>query len=274
MPLDAFLLTLTAAALHAGWNLVVKSGSDRIMAALAVTAGAATLSVPVVVFVGPPSRDAIPFLVASAIVHTAYLLALTKAYERADFALAYPIARGSAPLLVTIGGVMFAGDELTVLGVVGVAIVATSILSLVQRRGGGQRVDAALITGLCIASYSVIDGKAVRVTGSSLRYVALLFVLHFAVLLGVIVVRRRGIPAVPDRFGLTMIVGGGASALAYLLVLIAVQDAPLGLVSGVRELSVIFGLIAGVVILGENVGRRHALAAVGAAAGAALIGLS
>jgi len=274
MPATAFLLTLLAAMLHAGWNLVVKAADDRVASALAVTWGAALVSVPVLVVLGPPSSDALPYLIASAIVHTAYMLWLTKAYQRADFALSYPLARGTAPLLVSIGGVLFAGDTLPLLGIAGVALIAGAILSLIHMPRPGQHIDAALVTGLCIATYTIIDGTAVRATGDSLRYLAALFLLQSILLTAVVLVLRRGHLGLSPGLGRVFVIGGGASALAYLLVLIASQRAPLGLVSGVRELSVLFALIAGARVLGEQVTRRHAVSVVAAVFGALLIGVS
>lgn len=274
MPTTAFLLTLLAAILHAAWNLVVKSADDRLVSALAVTWGAAVVNLPVLLFAGPPSADVLPYLIPSSLVHTAYILSLVKAYERADFALSYPLARGTAPLLVSIGGVVFADDTLPLLGIVGVSLVAGGILSLIHMPRPGQHIDAALVTGLCIATYTVIDGTAVRATGDSLRYLAALFLLQAIVLTGVILVSRRGHIRVGADQWRTFVVGGGSSALAYLLVLIASQEAPLGLVSGVRELSVVFGVIGAALLLGEHVSTRHAVSVATAVAGAILIGLT
>ncbi len=274
MPTTAFLLTLLAAVLHAAWNLVVKSSDDRLVSALAVTWGAAVVNLPVLVFAGPPSADVLPYLVPSSLVHTAYLLSLAKAYERADFALSYPLARGTAPLLVSVGGVVFADDTLPLLGIVGVSLVAGGILSLIHMPRPGQHIDAALVTGLCIAAYTVIDGTAVRATGDSLRYLAALFLLQAVILTGVVLAARRGRLTVgPDQWR-TFVIGGGASALAYLLVLIASEEAPLGLVSGVRELSVVFGVVAGAHLLGEHVSTRHAVSVATAVGGAILIGIT
>jgi len=274
MPTTAFALTLVAAMLHAGWNLVVKAADDRVASALAVTWGAAMVNVPILVAFGLPSIEALPYLLASSVVHTAYMLWLTRAYQRADFALSYPLARGTAPLLVSIGGVLLAGDTMPWLGVVGVVLVAGAILSLIHMPRPGQHIDAALVTGLCIATYTIIDGTAVRATGDSLRYLAALFLLHAVLLTGVVLVLRRGHLGLGPGLGRIFVIGGGASALAYLLVLIAAQRAPLGLVSGVRELSVLFALIAGARVLGEQVSRRHAVSVVTAVFGALLIGAS
>ena len=274
MPTTAFVLTLLAAALHAAWNLVVKSSDDRLVSALAITWGAAVVNLPVLVVAGPPSADVLPYLVPSALVHTAYLLSLAKAYERADFALSYPLARGTAPLLVSVGGVVLADDTLPLLGIVGVSLVAGGILSLIHMPRPGQHIDAALVTGLCIATYTVIDGMAVRTTGDSLRYLAALFLLQAVILTGVVLTARQGHLTVGADQWSTFIIGGGASALAYLLVLIASQEAPLGLVSGVRELSVVFGLVAGAHLLGEHVSTRHAVSVATAVGGAILIGIT
>ncbi len=274
MPISAFVLTLLAAALHAGWNMVVKAADDRMLSALAVTWGGAVFGLPVLAVFGLPSAEAIPYLAVSGVVHSAYMTTLTQAYKRADFVLAYPLARGTAPLLVTAGGVLLVGDHLTPIGILGVVLVAGAILSLVQMPRGHQRVGAALLTGVFIATYSLIDGKAVRVTGESARYLAALFLLHAIILtLGVLIARRGHVELVPG-LGRTAVIGGGASGLAYLLVLVASQEAPLGLVSGIRELSVMFGIVAGTKMLGEQVSRRHMMSVVTSVVGVILIGAS
>lgn len=274
MPISAFLLTLLAAALHTGWNLLVKAAGDRMLSALAVTWGAAVIGLPVLVVVGLPSAQALPYLAVSALVHSGYMTMLTLAYKRADFVLAYPLARGTAPLLVTLGGVLLVGDTLTATGVLGVVLVAGAILSLIRMPKGHQRVGAAILTGVFIATYSLIDGKAVRVTQESARYLAALFLLQAVILsIGVLIARRGRIELVPG-LARTAVIGGGASGLAYLLVLVASQQAPLGLVSGIRELSVMFGVVAGTKLLGEQISRRHLTSVVTSVVGAILIAAS
>lgn len=274
MPTTAFVLALLAAMLHAGWNLVVKAADDRVASALAVTWGAAVVNVPVLLALGLPSAEAAPYLGAAAIVHTAYMVWLARAYQLADFALSYPLARGTAPLLVSIGGVLFASDSLPMPGIVGVVLVAGAILSLIHLPRPGQRIDAALVTGLCIATYTIIDGMAVRATGQPLQYLGALFLAQAILLTGVVLVMRRGRLHLGPGLGRIFVIGGGASALAYLLVLMAAERAPLGLVSGVRELSVLFGVVAGARILGEHVSPRHAVSVAVAAVGALLIAVS
>jgi drug/metabolite transporter (DMT)-like permease len=274
MPISAFLLTLLAAALHAAWNLLVKAAGDRMLSALAVTWGAAVIGLPVLAVFGLPSVQALPYLAVSCLVHSGYMVMLTQAYRRADFVLAYPLARGTAPLLVTVGGVLLVGDHLTAPGVLGVALVAGAILSLVRMPRGHQRVGAALLTGVFIATYSLIDGAAVRVTQESARYLAALFLLQAVILtIGILIARRGRIEFVPG-LGRIAVIGGGASGLAYLLVLVASQQAPLGLVSGIRELSVMIGIVAGTKMLGEHVSRRHMVSVITSVIGVILIGAS
>ena len=275
MSTSAFVLVLTAAVLHAVWNAVVKASADRLVTTWAFVTAAALVNVPVLVVMGPPDRAVWCNVAVSAVIHVAYNLALVVAYGRADLSVAYPIARGTAPMLVTLGGVMLLADPATGRGVAGVALVSLSLAVLVAGRPM-RHTTWAVVTGLLIATYTIVDGDGVRVNGDSLQYVAAVFVAH-AVALTVVVIRARGIPlmreavvAQPGR----LLSGGTATAGAYLLVMIAARTEPLGLVAGLRETSALFGLAIGAVILKEPVTRNQTLAVAFAVLGTIAIATS
>ena len=276
MTVGAFFLVLSAAALHATWNLVVKQSADRLVSTWAIVTSGALLSIPVSIFVGLPERAAIPWLAASAFLHVLYGYALAGAYDRIDLAAAYPIARGTAPLIVMVGSVVFLNDAVSPVGLIGILLVVAS-LGLIGLRHVPEGVGWAILTGLMIALYTLSDGAGVRAGDDSIRYIAALFQLH-SVAFGLTILATRRSPttmiAVVRRSPVKLLVGGAASSGAYLLVMIAAQTTPLGLVAGLRETSAGFGVVAGALVLKERVTRQHAAAVAVAVIGGGLIALS
>ncbi len=120
--LVASTLAIGSAALHAGWNLFVKGHRDRLVAAWGTLVASGLLAVPVVAVLGLPDRRVLPYLLASVVIHVAYTLVLVRAYEEAPLSVAYPIARGLAPLLTATGGAVFLSDGLAALGYVGAGL--------------------------------------------------------------------------------------------------------------------------------------------------------
>ena len=260
MSTTAFLLVLLSAVLHASWNLLIKASGDRsVTAAGQVALGAAVFS-PVLLWTGIPWQ-AMHWVALSAVIHLLYGLSLVAAYERGDLSAVYPIARGTAPALVAIGAALFLGDQIGTAGVAAVILIVAGIV-WIGLSGPRHGVGWAITTGLFITAYTLVDGHAVRTLDSALGYTATLFLgnalLYFATALGV-----RGWARL--RRGLRenwwqQLSGDSASVLAYTLVLIAARIAPLGLVSAVRETSVIIGALAGWLILREPLGPRRVAA--------------
>lgn len=270
MPLSAFALVLAAAVLHASWNLLLKASGDRLVAAAVQAVAGALVLLPFLIAGGYPT-DRWLSLIASGAFHLGYGLTLIGGYDRGDLSVIYPVARGTSPLLVTVGAALFLDDALGVSGVLGVMLVAAGIIGVVRRPGRG--VAWALACGCCIAGYTLVDGGAVRAEGGSLRYTAALFLTN-AVTLGIAALLRRGrgpLLALARSAGVRQAAGGAASAAAYLLVLIAARRAPLGSVSAVRETSVVIGALAGWRLLGEPLGRQRMTAAAVIAAGVVLL---
>jgi drug/metabolite transporter (DMT)-like permease len=276
MTIGSFFLVLSAAVLHATWNLVVKQSADRLVSTWAIVTSGAMLSVPVSIFIGLPERAALPWLATSALLHVAYGYALAGAYDRIDLAAAYPIARGTAPLIVMVGSIMLLDDVVSPVGFIGIALVVAS-LGLIGIRHVPNGVGWALLTGLMIALYTLSDGAGVRAGNDSIRYIAALFQLH-ALAFGIMIMATRRSPttmiAAVRRSPLKLLFGGAASAGAYLLVMIAARTTPLGLVAGLRETSAGFGVVAGALVLKERVTRQHAVAVAVAVIGGGLIALS
>ncbi|MEE7478172.1 EamA family transporter [Methylobacterium hispanicum] len=170
---------MAAAFLHAGWNAVLRGGRDRLWSMTLMMIAVACVSAATMVFLPWPNAASWPYVISPARIHTADNLSLVWTYRSGDPGQTYPIARGSSPVLVALGAALFAQEALGVLPIVGVALVFGGILSpaLQGRRVRADFLPAALLTGLQIGAYTVVDGIGVRLSGNSLSYAASMLLL-------------------------------------------------------------------------------------------------
>lgn len=271
----AFALAVAAAALHASWNLAVKASGDRLVTTCAQATFGALVFAPFLVVGGLP-RGAVDSAVVSSLVHLAYYLCLVTAYRRTDLSVAYPVARGSAPMLVAIGGTVIVHDDLSLQAWIGIAIVSGALLALASQLRDRHHLLWPLITGVVISTYTLIDASAVRDSDERMAYVGLLFVLTAVWFLPLVLV-RRGVPAftaVVRANGSRLVGAGGASVVSYALVLLAATHGAVGPVAAVRETSVVFAVVGGRFLLREEVRLQRLLSAAGVAAGAVVLAFS
>ncbi|WP_112184347.1 DMT family transporter [Ralstonia sp. GX3-BWBA] len=252
-------LVLCAALLHASWNALLKSGSDRLRAITLMTLASGVAAIPMAIALPLPSPAAWPYVALSAVLHVGYNVFLARAYRFGEFGQVYPIARGSSPLLVTMGAALFAGEMPGVIALAGVVLVSGGILSLAR----GRKADlgstlAALTTGVFIACYTVCDGIGARAAGNANAYSAWLFmldslpmVLLYRVWKGPLNIDLR------DATTLKTFGGGVVSLVAYGIVIWAVTLAPMGPVSALRETSVVFAALLGRLFLKESLTARR-----------------
>ncbi|SAL53455.1 multidrug DMT transporter permease [Caballeronia cordobensis] len=272
-------VVLFAALLHASWNAMLHGNRDRFLSMTWMSIAIGVVSVFVVLYLPLPPQAAWPYIVASGLVHIAYNLSLVRAYRRGDLAQAYPIARGSSPMLVTLGAALFAHEGIGGLHALGIALISCGIMALALQGGRVSRAGAlaALTTGVTIAIYTVIDGIGVRLSeGEAVTYTAWMFMFYW--FMPVIFVAKRGLPALwtplrdaPMAVG-SSLAGGLVSIAAYGIVIWAMQAGAMGAVSALRETSVVFAALIGRVFLQEPVSAKRWLACVVVAAGAVLLG--
>jgi drug/metabolite transporter (DMT)-like permease len=269
-------IVIGAGALHATWNAITKQVDDRLMAFAWIGIASTVCGGLALVLTGLPYRAAIWFAVTSAIIHVGYDLALMNSYRLGAFNQTYPIARGTSPLLVAVGAYFLANEHLSAAALIGVGTLAVGLMSLAFSAGRLSRQDlpavgAALLTGLTIAAYTIVDGLGVRRAHDPWAYVALLFLLQGPAMTVVAAVRR---PASAWRETSTTrrgLLAGVLCVIAYGIVLWAQTRAPLAEVAAIRETSVVFAALIGVTVFGETFGRRRVAAAVVIAAGILLI---
>ncbi len=272
-------LVLGAGVLHATWNAISSAIDDKTAAFVLIGAAQAAFAVVALPIVGLPRSGAVPFAAGSAVIHIAYTAALLQSYRLGDFGHTYPLARGIAPLLVGLGAWFIVGEHLDALQVTGTCMIAVALTGIVFAGGRLTHADmpataAALLTGVTIASYTVIDGLGVRHAHRPLAYLALLFALQSPA--WVVIAARHLRQGVDRRLRNDVPVGFGAgliSVLAYGIVVWAQTHGPLALVSALRETSVISAALIATLLFKEPFARRRLLPSIGVVLGIILIAL-
>lgn len=258
MTLGIFLAVLFAALLHASWNALVKSNSDTVVSMAAITLGHAPLAVIALPFVAAPAQESWPIMAVSVVVHVIYQISLILAYRLGDFTQVYPIARGSAPVIITVASLVLLDTALTVSQLTAIGLICTGILCLgLMRQTDGLRnpkaVGAALLTGMLIAGYSLLDGVGARLSGSAIGFIAWLTIFNAIIFTAIVTIfDRRVVFKVFTEGKTTFLIGGSASVIAYVIVVSAMTVAPIAVVSALRETSTIFALGIGVLFLKEG----------------------
>ena len=264
-------LVLFAAFLHASWNAVLKGGGDGLWT-MTVMGIATSLACATAAFFLPlPAQASWPYIAGSALLHVGYNAFLIRAYRNGDFGSAYPIARGSSPLLVTLGAALTVKEWPVWSGMVGILLVSGGIISLAFR---GRRLPEtgifyALGTGAFIAAYSVTDGMGGRLSGNTVTYTIWMCLLWETTALPIFLWRRPGNALWRGLRQTGLAAGGGIVSLAaYGIVIWAMARAPMGSVSALRETSVLFAVFLARFFFSERLTVRRIVSAVVIAAGA------
>ncbi|MBE0580025.1 DMT family transporter [Devosia sp.] len=270
MTLTSLFLVVLAAFIHASWNLLAKRAASvgpvfvfayNFVACLAYAPWVAYLLVQSSI---TWTWEGASFVLFSGLIHLAYSLCLQRGYQVADLSVVYPVARGTGPMLSTVGAILILGEVPTGQGLVGLGLVMAGIgliayqgdLSAFRRPGGQAGVRWGTATGGLIASYTVVDAYAVKALGIApvvLDWFSNL--LRFFLLLPIVLAhpshaleRMRGYWWIAIGVGLL-------SPLSYILVLAALTTgAPLSIVAPMREMSTMVGALMGMLILRETVG--------------------
>ena len=264
-------IVLFAALLHASWNALLKGGSDRLWSMTIMGIATSLACAALVPFLPIPHPASWPYLIGSALLHVGYNAFLIRAYRNGEFGSAYPIARGSSPLLVMLGAGLTAGETPSPSGIAGILLVSTGIISLAFR---GRRLPEAGIfyalgTGFFIAAYSVTDGIGGRLSANPVAYTLWMCLMWGITAAPVYWVRRRDTRLWRGAQATSLAaLGGVISLLAYGIVIFAMTRAPMGSVSALRETSVLFAVLLGRVFFAEPLTARRILSALVIAVGA------
>ena len=279
LSLGVTLAVLGAGLLHAGWNALIKSatGGDALLDTATIITGSTLCSLVALPFLPVPLSEAWPMAAASVVIHFGYYLTLAEAYRTGDLSFAYPLMRGTAPLLVTLLGMLFLRELPTPSIAIGIVLICTGIVAIAfaQRHHHPRAaVYWALGNAAIIGVYTLIDGAGARASGNALSYVV--YLTFFEGVFFLVWLRwRKGAPAITyiARQWRRGLLGGFCSVAAYGIVLWAMTRAPIAAVSALRETSVLFAAVIGTVLLKEGFGLARLAGAASVVAGVAALKL-
>ena len=258
MPTIVIGTTVLAALLHACWNALAKGAADKHLSMAGVIIGHLPYAVIGLLFVPMPDLACWPYLLGSLAFHFGYQVFLLNSYRIGDLTQVYPVARGIAPLIVAMVSVSFLNVILGWQEVMAIVLIGTGLLSLglVRSHGGARNPKAALlaaITGCFIAGYSLVDGLGARVAGTAVGFYGWSAICNAVIFAGFMRVSKPGtLSRLWGEGRFVLIVGGAASYAAYALVVWGFMQAPIALVTALRETSIIFALFIGVFFMKER----------------------
>ena len=254
---------------------MAKSGRDGLVAMALIKLPNLAISLVVISIVGLPADAAWPFVAASSVVNCLYFYFLLNAYRVGDLSLAYPVARGVAPLLLVVLSALLAGEVPSIAAFVGVLVTCLGILALAQSRStSNHRATLAFAAGvgLCIAIYTLLDGMGGRLSANPVGYVAVLNVITGIAVCGTAFVKRGAAFTQALRTDWVNGTLGGVMMLgAYTIAVYAMTLAPMAQVAALRESSVVFAAILGALFLREPFGAKRIAAACAVTAGVVIL---
>ncbi len=280
-----FSCILVAALMHALWNVLLKSGSDKPLETAAANFVTALLALPVLLIYGLPEPETYPYIAASIVLHLAYFYLVASAYRFGDLNLAYPIMRGTAPILTLVFGYLFLNEQVSNSVMTGIFLVSAGVILLGLHKSGAsvhhlKALLFALGNALVIALYTVIDGHGVRLSNNAWSYVSLLMFLHGCIFLLLVFWQRKrqqllfvSLSYLRSRL-MYPLIGGACIIGSYSIALWAMTQVPISLVAAVRETSVLFAFLFGVFYLKESLYPQRILGAIGVCGGLVLIRIS
>jgi drug/metabolite transporter (DMT)-like permease len=276
---ELMAVVLFGALLHAGWNALVRSAPDKLLDAVLVVSGAGALAAAGLPFLPAPLPASWPYLAASVLIHAGYFTFVALSYRASAFSFAYPLMRGTAPVLSSLA-VLWLGEVPSARGAVGVVLVSAGVLLLAadawrQRALHAGPTALALANAGVIALYTLVDGVGVRLAGNAFSYTGWMFLLTALVMLaGALMIRGRAAARYLRDNVPRGLAGGAATLGSYGLALWAMTQAPIALVAALRETSVVFGLLLAGLLLREPLSRLRIVSVLTVAAGAVAIRLA
>ncbi len=271
------LVVLLAAFCHALWNTIAKAGPRKFFNSVMIAGGSAVISLAALPFLTQPEAASWPYLAASVSLQIVYYSLVAAAYGAGDMSQAYPLMRGTAPLIVAIASGPLIGEALEPARWAGVGLICLGVLAIAlnaRRRAAPNTAGTvyALVNAGVIAGYTLVDGVGVRLSGAPAAYTMWNCVATAALFLGYVGLSQRAefLAYVRPRWHLAL-VGGAGTLASYGLSLWAMTQAPVAVVAALRETSILFGAALSFLILKERIGWPRLAASGVILAGAATI---
>ena len=268
MATHLIFIVLAAAFFHALWNATVKLSDDKLLSLAAMQITILILVLPLIPIVGLPHTDSWIYIIASAALHFGYYLSLASAYRYGDFAQAYPVARGSAPIWVTVAGVFVLGETLAGAELISLLGIICGIMIFATRRLGSvlhdhKALGYALLTSCFIGAYTIVDGIGGRLSQNIPAYMVWLSIIDGVPLVVYAMWRRPLGEIVGMRLKWRAVLFASVLGLAaYWMVVWAMSVAPIALVSALRETSIIIAALIGAYYFKERSGKRRIVASI------------
>jgi len=281
MSTEIVAIMLGAALMHALWNSVVKSGGNKLFEVTLVAGGSSVIAALALPFLPVPAPAAWPLLAISTLIHLFYNISIAAAYKRVDLSFGYTIMRGCAPMLTAIA-LCLLGTPLSPGGACGVLMLCAGVLTLtwdnlhIRKDKPTRPGDLAVVfgTAFIIMGYTLADGYGARFSGHAIAYVSWIFFLEGLPLAGYALTCRRRDFIPYARRRLAVVFGGSLCNVgSYGIAIWAMTKAPIALVAALRETSVIFGMLIGVLFLHERFTPARAVAVLMVAAGTMIMRL-
>jgi drug/metabolite transporter (DMT)-like permease len=283
----AVVLVIFSALLHASWNMLAKRSADPLAFIFAFNVvSIVVFAVPagIVLSRHPIPADGWPFIAATGLLHIVYMLTLAAAYQHGALSLTYPIARGTGVLLVPILAVPLLNEQPTIGGSIGIAAILVGLVAIAKPSkvvdtitvAGNPRRGMlfAFITGLTIAAYSIVDKEGVTRV-HPMVYVYAIFLIATIGMAPIVLSRRRH--AVRNEWNtnrIAVLVGGILPLGTYLIILLAMRIAAVSYIVPLRETSIVFSTLLGVLVLKEQISRARIAASACIAAGVLAIAIA
>ena len=269
----AFPLILFSAITHAIYNALVKSSQDKLVARMLMAVTSSLILLPVAFFVPLPSPELFGLLIFTAFVHFCYQMAQVLSLHHADYTLAYPLSRGTAPLIVAGLAPLVVGDYVNSGQMLGIAVISLSILSMSfsARKGNGYGIAFSILTGIAIAAYTLIDAKGSRISSHPFTFIVWFFIFDSVVISTFTLTRhhQRFHSALAGEWKMALLNGIlGICTFGSALLAFRYGNAPV--MAALRETSVLFAALIGVVFLGERFNKTRLIAIIGIAVGVAI----
>ncbi len=259
MSTTAFLAVLLSALLHASWNAWVKRRDDPHAALASCVIGAAAPALLVLLVVGLPPPVVLPWLAGAAAMTVIGMTMTARAYAAGDFAVIYPLLRGTVPLILALAAPLLFAEALPVLRLLGVIAVSAGIAALAWAsvwrgaRLGLAAISFALAAALAAACYVLVDARAARLGQAPIAYAATATVVNAAAMAAFERLRGRRVRAMLRRNAAVAFGGGTISSSSYLLFVWALAHAPVALAAALRESSILFAVLIAIVLLKERI---------------------
>lgn len=265
MTIGVFTLVLIAALCHAIWNTIIKLSPDKSLETSLMNLSGSLIAIPAVLYFGIPESEVWIFLLGSLILHIAYYYSLSGAYQWGDMSLTYPIMRGMAPFFLLLITSIFAFEPLLLSSIIGVCLLCSGIVFLgidsARVLNHKKAILFALLNALVIALYTIVDGLGVRASHDVFAYIAMFIFIDGIIYSSFVIYRRQKSSQHLKQYMVNrwpyFSLGAIATTGSYGIALWAMSEAPISLVSALREVSVLFAVFIAWLYLKEKLSKQR-----------------